>query len=269
MAVGSVIALTALGVAGAALAGSKGKITFVRRSTAGATQLARSIFEGNSHLVQARFVAIPPDNDPVATSTKSLAGFPRHGKSYAILTTGCAHLASNPNNAPDSGCLDAGPILRGARDVTILRIRLQVPKGSNCLSFRFRYLSEEFPEFVGSIYNDAFIAELDHSNWDASGTTSPTIHAPRNFATTGNGGLISVNAAGVARVSAKNAKGTTYDGATRVLRASTPVTSGQHRLYLSIFDQGDRNYDSAVFIDHLTLTHHSGNGCHSGVASTQ
>ncbi|MGH2900935.1 MAG: hypothetical protein ACRDMZ_19825, partial [Solirubrobacteraceae bacterium] len=133
------------------------------RSTAGATQLARSIFEGNRNLVEARFVAIPPNFHPVGSSTKRLAGFPRRGKSYAILTTGCAHLAARANTRPDDGCLGAGPVLRGARDATIWRIGVRVPKGSNCLSFRFRFLSDEFPEFVGSPFNDAFIAELDRT----------------------------------------------------------------------------------------------------------
>jgi hypothetical protein len=51
----------------------------------------------------------------------------------------------------------------------------------------------------------------------------------------------------------RNARGTTFDGATRLFRASTPVTPGRHRLYLSIFDQGDRIYDSAVFLDNLRV----------------
>ena len=47
---------------------------------------------------------------------------------------------------------------------------------------RFKFLSEEFPEFVNDVYNDAFIAELDESSWDASGKQDPTITAPNNFA---------------------------------------------------------------------------------------
>lgn len=41
------------------------------------------------------------------------------------------------------------------------------------------------------------------------------------------------------------ARGTTYDAATGKLRASTPVKPGYHLLYLSLFDQGDRQWDSA------------------------
>ena len=63
-------------------------------------------------------------------------------------------------------------------------------------------------------------------------------------------------------MTAARAKGTTYDGATRVLRASTPIRRGSRTLYLSIFDQGDRQYDSAVFLDRLELDDRS--PCESG-----
>ncbi len=266
----------AIAVAGStgAQASSKGSIKAVPRSTAGATKLTRAIFEGKlQNLGSARFVTVPPDHDPVAISTKKLDGFPRgapvpggRGTAFVILSTGCAHLASQPNNSGSAGCEDGGILYRGARDITVLRIRVKVPKSANCLSFRFRFLSEEFPEFVGSEYNDAFLAELDKTNWNAASNTSPTITAPNDFATTSDGKLISVNSTGIAHVSAANAKGTTYDAATRVLRASKRVSPGSHYLYLTIFDQGDRIYDSAVFIDHLTVN--SRHPCTSGLAKT-
>lgn len=245
------------------------KISPVSRSDAGATHLARTIFEGNQkRLVRAKFVTIPPDDDPVGISTKRLSGFPRRGQAFAILSTGCARVADNPNRRPNTGCKAGGVRTRGARDVTIWRIRIRVPQGANCLSFRFKFLSEEYPEFVGSIYNDAFIAELSRSpKWNASGNVDPTISAPRNFATTRDGELISVNGTGLARVSRAAARRTTYDAATGKLRASTRVTPGPKLLHLSIFDQGDRQFDSAVFIDRLLVRRAS--TCQSGVVGTQ
>ena len=41
-----------------------------------------------------------------------------------------------------------------------LRLNLDVPAGSNCLTLSFRYLSEEWPMFVGQGYNDGFLAGL-------------------------------------------------------------------------------------------------------------
>ncbi len=43
-----------------------------------------------------------------------------------------------------------------------------MPTGANCLSFNFKFYSEEYPDFVGQSYNDAFIAELDTSDWTTS-----------------------------------------------------------------------------------------------------
>ena len=61
------------------------------------------------------------------------------------------------------------------------------------------------------------------------------------------------------------AAGTTYDGATPILTAQTPVTPGDHSVYFSIFDAGDRIYDSAVFLDGLSLGASGEGGCQAGV----
>ncbi|MEJ7583172.1 MAG: choice-of-anchor L domain-containing protein [Acidimicrobiales bacterium] len=118
------------------------------------------------------------------------------------------------------------------------------------MTLDLRFLSEEFPEFVGQSVNDAFIAEVDNSTWTTSGST---ITAPDNFAFDPTGEVISINSSGATSMSADEAAGTTYDGATPLLSASTAVTAGAHHLYLSIFDQGDTIYDSAVFVDGLGL----------------
>jgi hypothetical protein len=268
LACGLISALVAT-VAFAAHSSDQKRIVSVSRSDAGATHLARSIVEGTpAKLVRSKFVTIPPGGPPVAIGTKPLSGFPRKGGAFAILSTGCALLADNPNKSGALGCRNGGVKTRGARDVVIWRIRIKVPKGANCLSFRFKFLSDEHPEWVGSIFNDALIAEVGRSpRWDASGNQDPTITAPRNFATTRDGKLVTVNGTGVARVSRSAAKGTTYDAATGKLRASTRVSPGSHLLYISLFDQGDRQYDSSVFIDRLLVRHAT--NCRSGVVGSK
>ena len=231
-------------------------------SRAQAVKLARTI-AGRTLAPSAAFASRPPYGRPTAVSTKPLAGFPRSGRSYAILGNGDTLFADDPDGSGSSGRNAGGPTIRGSRDVTIWRINLRVPGGVNCLSFRFRFLSEEFPEFVGEEFNDAFIAELDESTWDTNTIFSPAIDAPRNFAADPSGRPVSVNSTDPANVSRENARGTTYDAATRVLRASSPITPGRHRLYLSVFDQGDRNYDSAVFLDSLTAKQQP--DCRTGV----
>jgi hypothetical protein len=233
----------------------KKRIGRVDRSDAGATHLARAIFEGNGRrFVRAKFVTTPPGNGPVAIGNTNVAGFPRRGGTYALLSTGCARLLDKSNFNGFTSCANGGSVVRGAKDVTIWRIRLVVPRGANCLSFRFKFLSEEFPEFVGNEYNDAFLAEVGRApRWYSSDTLDPTLRAPRNFAKTRDGNLISINATQNARVTRAAAKGTTYDAATGKLRASTRVKPGPTLLYLSILDQGDRQYDSTVMIDRLLV----------------
>ncbi|MDQ3631544.1 MAG: choice-of-anchor L domain-containing protein [Actinomycetota bacterium] len=231
-----------------------------------ATPIAKAMARDPALVRRAVFSALPPSSKPAAVSTTRLGGFPTSGSSFGILSTGNAKIADDPNSSTESGSESRGPAIRGARDVVIMRVDLRVPRGANCLSFDFRFLSEEFPEFVGEIFNDAFIAELGISNWDASGKEDPTITAPNNFARDTKGNPIRVNRVGDTTVSAGQARGTTFDGATRRLRASTRVKPGNRRLYLSIFDQGDRDFDSAVFVDNLRASKAS--SCQTGVRAS-
>ena len=144
-------------------------------------------------------------------------------------------------------------------DLVTLKVDVNVPSGANCLRVDFRFLSDEFPEFVGSQVNDGFVAELDSSTF----TVNPdqTISAPNNFAFDAQGRVVSVNTAGSSET---NAAGTTYDGATPLLTASTPITPGAHSIYFSIFDQGDAIYDSVAFIDRLVFVTVPASQCAAG-----
>ncbi|HMC37138.1 MAG TPA: choice-of-anchor L domain-containing protein [Actinomycetota bacterium] len=234
-----------------------------------ATSLANAVASDPSQVTAASFVAKPPNGTPDAVGMSTLASFPTDGTSYGILTTGDASLAgtgpqSNFASADDSGGHRPNEGTQNPTDYdgTILRIDLNVPSGITCLSFDFRFLSEEYPQFVGSQFNDAFVAELDHNTWSTNGST---ISAPDNFAFDPQHHVISINSTGVASMSAGEAAGTIYNGATTGLKALTPITSGSHSLYLSIFDQGDHIYDSAVFVDNLLLGTGSGSQCQKGV----
>ena len=187
-----------------------------------------------------------------------LAGFPTALGTYTILTTGDSALADDPNGSDSSGDnQNYNPAARGnANDPTTLGVSFNTPQGSNCLNFDYKFLSEEFPEFVGSSFNDRFIAELDQTNWSASGEDST---APLDFAARGT--QVSINAIGPNAVSAANATGTTYDAASATITTKTPVTAGAHTLYLSIFDASDHAYDSAVFVDNLRFTNEPKDKC--------
>lgn len=223
-------------------------------TTADALALAQAIADP-SVVAGASFLAKPALGTPDAVMTTALAGFPTRGSSYALLTTGDANLAGTPNTSSGSGVDVRSPNVRGDSDfdVTILKVDLKVPPNVNCmLGIDFRFLSEEYPEWVGSAYNDAFIAELDKSTWTTSGST---ISAPDNFAFDAAGNPITINSIGTTTMTPDQAAGTTYDGATPLLTAATPITPGAHSLYLSVFDAGDHNLDSAVMLNNLSFGH--------------
>ncbi len=228
-----------------------------------AAGLAAAIARTPGQVTGASLVTEPPRGTPYDVVPTALTSFPTDGSTYSILTSGDATLADTPNSSGGSGADIDGPSVRGDTDfdVTILKIDLAVPAAANCLTIDFRFLSDEFPEYVGSNFNDAFIAELDISDWSTSGSI---ITAPHNFAFDPGHNEISINAAGAASMNAGNAAGTTYDGATPLLSASTPITAGPHSLYLSIFDQGDRILDSAVFLDRLVLGTTAAGACQPG-----
>jgi len=231
--------------------------------TSNPADLVQSIADNPAIVTGAAFTTIPPHGTPHGIGNSPLAGFPLSGGTFAILTTGNAAFADEPNTASNTSASDGGASVRGDtdHDASILRIDFAVPDDANCLSISFRFLSEEFPEFVASPFNDAFIAELDTSTWTTSGTA---ISAPDNFAFDPAHNVISVNAVGPTNMTQANAAGTTYDGATPLLSASTPVTPGPHSLFLSIFDQGDDIFDSAVFLDNLVISTTPPEGCLRG-----
>lgn len=227
-------------------------------------ELAAAMAASGLTVTAASFDAVP-SGTPYGVDDEPLAGFPRDGATFALLSTGNAQHARNPNNSGSTSTGNGGGHVGGdsTYDVVIFRIGLSVPPGSDCLTFDFKFFSEEYPEFVGSGFNDAFLVELDVSDWSVNGSA---ISAPHNFAFDEFGNPITINAAGAATMTPEKANGTTYDGATSVLRATTPVAAGDHSVFFSIFDMGDDSYDSTVFLDRLLVGTSGDSGCQAGAA---
>jgi LPXTG-motif cell wall-anchored protein len=217
-----------------------------------AAAVAASIKAADTVVTGASWTAAP-DGTPNGVSDAPLGGFPTEGSTFAILTNGDVNAADEAQSSPRATTDLGGANVRGNTDfdVSVLKVNFTVPERMDCVRFDFRFLSEEYPDFVGQEFNDAFIAELDSSNWSTSGST---ITAPNNFAFDPAGKPISINAAGNTSMSAGPAS-TIYNGATPILTAAHTVSPGAHSLYLSIFDQGDHRVDSAVLVDNLVVGH--------------
>jgi hypothetical protein len=206
------------------------------------------------------------DAFPAAVVAKPLGGFPTAAADFAILSNGDVWIVDEPNDSEEHG-VDL-PAENGALhgdtdyDVTVLKVGVQVPAGANCVSLDYRFLSEEFDEYVGAQYNDAFIAEIDPPGGAPAWTTNgSTITHSGDFATAPNGGVVSINGVGGLAATAADAAGTTFDGATGLITTKAPITPGPHSIFLSIFDQGDARWDSAVFLDRLAFFSESSTTC--------
>lgn len=192
--------------------------------------------------------AANPSSDHAAGIGTGFTGayMPNDGASFGVMTTGNVELAAPPNDSSSAGS-DNLQATRNVHDLSVLKLDVAVPPSANCLSFDLVFYSEEYPEYVGSQFNDGFMAELDANNWTYD-PEADTVDAPNNFAFDENHNLLTVNSASFTSEGQTELQ---YDGSTQLLTAATPVSPGDHSLYLSLFDAGDGIYDSAVFLDNL------------------
>jgi Ca2+-binding RTX toxin-like protein len=212
----------------------------------------------------ASFDQVPPGGQPTGTFDENLVLFPIAGEDATILSTGDVTDADITNNSPGTSTDNGGG--GGGHggavfDLVTLRVDFDVPDTANCLTMDFRFLTEEFPEFVGSSFNDGFLVEVDETNFEVGGNGNVT--APNNIAFDPDGFEVTVNSTGT---SADNALGTTYDGGSPVLRATTPIEPGSHALFISVYDINDGVFDTAVLLDNLRLRNAKSQNCKRGAA---
>ena len=190
--------------------------------------------------------------------SSSASGFPTEGGSYLVMSSGFTSVALDANTTGStSGDLTGSvtPGIQGGNDLCQMTLVLNVPAGATTFGFDFKFLSEEYPEFVGSTYNDGFLVEVGATTFfiqdGPDADSNPDAIAPNNVVFDSNGEQLSINTTGALGFTAGNAFGTTYDGSTQILTTNVPIAPGATTLTLvfSIFDVGDDAYDSAVFID--------------------
>jgi hypothetical protein len=227
-----------------------------------------SLVTGGSWVLQPTIVGETEIAPTVVIANTALLGFPTNGSQFLAFSSGFAtHVESADQteyndgefeNAPGTTAHDEGSGV--VNDLTILHVAINVPAGKNCLALDFRFLSQEYPQYVGE-YDDGFLVELDADNWKIR-SGSASFNAPANFATDSEGQPLSVNSTGTLALSPAGAAGSGFEGTlgeggeafgggTALLSAETPVTAGTHNLYFSVFDAVDHALDSGAFVDHL------------------
>jgi hypothetical protein len=183
--------------------------------------------------------------------TEPLSGFPTEGSTFLVISSGNTSSAPLPNTSGSTSTQLDGLNNSQGNDMVSISFVMTPPEGAQCLSFNFKFFSEEYPEFVGSSVNDTFIAETPASTFTI---VVNDVIAPNNVAFDSFGEPISINTTGVLGMSLEDAFGTTYDGATTTLNTDVPFTvdsNGNLTMIFSIMDLGDSGYDSTAFIDNF------------------
>lgn len=160
---------------------------------------------------------------------------PTEGADFAILSSGKVGQSPEPGQ-------DLPPMGRPQGDAAKLTLELAVPSNANSFAFDFYFLSAEYPEYVGSPYNDVFEANVSGTAWSG------------NAAIDSAGNNITVNSALFSVTTSADLQGSGFDkgvgGGTGWLTAVVPADPGTTlTLELTVYDVYDGVYDSVVLLD--------------------
>ena len=228
------------------------------------------------------------DGDPSARGSFTSYGAtyrPKAGSTFVVLSTGVAGDEKSPgfmepqpgtefdNNHPNPAAHEHQE--QRLRDVVLRRDDGARLRGADLhaagaqhalsFSFQFNFMSSEYPEWVGSEFNDKFLAILDSkafketSRSTATRTPSPSTSASSRCATRrpsarGRDQHLQdrhqeLNGTGY---QLDDGNGIPQGGGTGWLTTTSPVVPGETvTLRFIIFDEGDHILDSAVLIDNF------------------
>ncbi len=172
-----------------------------------------------------------------------------------VLTTGSAANIAFPasNNSSinngTAGIPGLSPITGTSNNYDGCQLEFDINPQCSPLNIKYKFASEEYPEYVHAGYNDAFGFFIsgpnplggNYTNYDLAtvpGTGSPVT-------------IDNINSSSNSAYYIPNYSGTTivYDGMTTVLTGSANVVPcANYHLILAITDGGDPNFDSGVFL---------------------
>ena len=221
-----------------------------------------------------------PNQDDVSLSNDSPAKNIFKGPKIGMQTGKSGNPPSGyPKNA--QGCGQGGGKV-AVNDLAAIRIEIKVPANANGIGFDFDFWSGEWPEYVCSNFNDAFIAYLSSKGFNNGTPDNISFDANKNPVSVNNGffdrctpstqtgclggsntstatcpgGVSELGGTGFDVESPAqaycNAGTSTSGGATGWLTTQAPVQPGEViTLELMIWDAGDASWDSSVLVDNF------------------
>jgi len=174
-----------------------------------------------------------------------------------ILSTGQATAAIGPNNSDAKSFIFGGGgdadldliAAKATRDAVVLEFDFEAI--GNLLSFRYIFASEEYNEFTNTTFNDVFAFYLDGVNMATIGGSSVSINSLNKQS---NGAQFIDNSFAAKTPFGLTTDSNEFDGFSRALLISVPLSAGTHHLKLAIADVDDASFDSAVFIEAGSFT---------------
>lgn len=186
-------------------------------------------------LPQGTTVTMSGSAQALALSNSYLANFEGTADNpFFIMSTGVATEVTGANTSGSQGT-DFDPQFSEGGDTLSITFNIPKPVDAAAVTFDFTFLSEEYPEYVGSQYNDYFSVTVNGTE-AARDTNGNPISVNNNFFT-----------------SQYSPTGTFFDGQTPPLKITAPVDKNATsvQVTLTIADVGDGIYDSAAFIRNL------------------
>lgn len=183
-----------------------------------------------------------------------------------VVNSGGGVSPHGPNNNPSAGVDNGLPglgllsnIVGGTGTYNAAVLEFDFVPYSDTVRFNYVFGSEEYPEYVGSEFNDVFAFFI----------SGPGITGLQNIARLPNGQAVAinnVNATSNAGFFVNNGNGSQapqngssnyiqYDGFTTVLTAESKVQCGEtYHLIIAIADVGDGIFDSGIFLEANSLS---------------
>jgi hypothetical protein len=180
---------------------------------------------------------------------------PPAGAKGVLLTSGSVANALPPNNSPGASADNGLPgsaqldslVGGGTLDASRLDFKVKLDPGTSGIQWKYVFASEEYEEFVNTVFNDAFSLSVNGTNIAfIPGTTTPVSVNTVNQLT--NSSFYNSNFP--PNSSPQPVPDTQYDGFTIPLTATaTGLVPGQtYSLTFMVTDTGDSSLDSAVFL---------------------
>ena len=247
-------------------------ISIPERATAGSyngQDLALAILANQSTLISSSYW----DRDTLGHRQEIVLSslgttLPTNGSTFALLSTGIAGTpivttgATNPGS--ERGSWFAGGQYGWPRDEATLTMTLQVPQYMHYLYYDVQFFSAEYPEYVGTLYNDKLTITVDSPSkgttkyifdvnsgyfvWDSNSIPGTGFNI---FAQSGNPNDVDIVDT-TPRTPGADAGASDIIPIGGVYHPVSP--NEQITVTINIKDAGDNQFDSAAFIDNLMFS---------------